>query len=160
MNVDDKSSWVVHGLAKLLEETTKVKEKLQGYPTELQTKPDISAELLVMLSMADDFVELVEPSFMPRESQIEMRITDNTGLDFTPWFLEKVSFLKSNVKDLIKALEPKAGDVVPPSSPKMTNLKWHQELIDAPLELVLQYARTVYDQVLTDKLEIREISST
>ncbi|RBW68860.1 hypothetical protein [Bacillus taeanensis] len=107
--MSDYSSPVVHAAAKILELSKELESKLQGYLLDTEERPDISYELLKILTIADDLVQLGNPEQtsgeffgLPKEvvvgSKEPVSFSNQHGWDFGPWFREKSTNIKDGVK--------------------------------------------------------------
>ncbi|MGS2777513.1 hypothetical protein ACVBAX_09045 [Robertmurraya sp. GLU-23] len=103
-------------LEEILRLAESAEDKLEGYLKTTTEKPEVSAELLKIFYLSDEFVELFNPSKetgeihgLPKENVLGARyakqITTKGEMDFTPWFTEKTNNIKKGVKKTIKSLD-------------------------------------------------------
>lgn len=166
----DKTSFVSHRLAAILEASNRAEKKLEHYLAGSDEKPDIVPELFEMLNAADDLVELVNPSKtvgefhgLPKSvsttefSRVLFTHSENPEWDFAAWYGEKVSQLKRFVKLLIGYWETGYRQLALPDSSIETPQEYISEGIQSSLEAISGYAQVVFDEILNGRLEVQEI---
>ncbi|GAA0615588.1 hypothetical protein GCM10009001_36030 [Virgibacillus siamensis] len=163
--MSDYSSPVVHSVAKILELSRDIENKLQGYLVEKHERPDISYELLKVLTIADDLTQLADPEKtsgeffgLPKDvvggSKHPVSFSNNLGWDFGPWFGEKSASLKEGVKRVIMnwELDPDTVNLVE-NAPMSTN-EYVRDGIDSGLHEVRTYAKVIFDQLFSDRVKV------
>lgn len=166
----DKTSFVSHRLAAVLEGCKGVDGKLGDYLVDSDERPDLVPELFEMLNSADDLVELASPSKTSGEyhglpksatttefSRIVFTHTENPDWDFAAWYGEKVSELKFHVKLFIGywGMDHRRLETRSPS-PEVSR-EYIRRGLQSSLSAVRRYAEVVFDEVVNGRLEIREI---
>jgi hypothetical protein len=163
----DLSSVVTRKLASILETCDLAEEKLRPYLAGAEEKPDLVPELFELLNSVDDLLEMVVTTTdtghalgLPKSatslcfSRILFTHLQNPDWDFTTWFREKVTNTKGGVKSLIahchEDQEVTGGNGEP---------DYVREGIEHSLEVIRAYTKGVFNEVLSDRLEIKEISA-
>ena len=172
MSREDKSSFVIHKLAAILEACKKAESKTEFYLVTSDEKPDLIPELFQILNSVDDLLELVNPSKTVGEyhglsrqettlgfSRILFSHLDKPEWDFTAWFGEKVSQIKFFTKNLIEYWEMDYREVKLGPGALVTPKEYVRDEIVRNLGSIKAYAQLVFDEVLNDRLEIEEIST-
>ena len=106
----------------------------------------------------DDLIELVNPEKTPGEfhglsksatgefSRVLFTHIDNPDWDFSAWFGDKTSNIKYYVKSLINCWEEKNNPIEDLKEEMLSNL-----------ESIGIYAQIIFDEVINNRLEIKEI---
>ena len=171
MNSEDRSSFVTHKLATILDSCKKAESKVASYLLTSDEKPDLIPELFQILNSVDDLMELVNPSKTAGEfhglpksaitefSRVLFTHLDKSEWDFTAWFGEKVSQIKFFSKRLIEHWEMDYREVELRPGTLVTPKEYVRDEIVRNLGNVKTYARLVFDEVVNDRLEIKEVSA-
>lgn len=163
--MSDYSSPVVHSVAKILELSRDIENKLQGYLVDKHERPDISYELLKILTIADDLTQLADPEKtsgeffgLPKDvvagSENSVSFSNSLGWDFGPWFSEKSTSLKKGVKKVIKNWELDPDTVTLVDNAPMSNNEYVRDGIDSGLHEVRTYAKVIFDQLFSDRVKV------
>ncbi|WP_010531751.1 hypothetical protein [Lentibacillus jeotgali] len=163
--MSDYSSPVVHSVAKVLELSRDIEEKLQGYLVDKHERPDISYELLKILTIADDLTQLVDPEKISGEffglpkdvvagSKEPVSFSNNLGWDFGPWFSEKSTSLKKGIQKVIKNWDCDPNTVNLVSDAPMSKNEYLRYGIDSGLHEVKTYAKVIFDQLFSDQVNV------
>lgn len=145
-------------LKQIIEMAEQAGVKAQGYPISTKEKPDISVELLYIVSLSDELMNVIDPDRksgeyfgMPRENivgaQRPRKIQTNDGIDFTPWFAEKIRHIKDGAKDASKHWMVNVEDVYLREDAPFTPEEFVLESITGGLERAKIYAQTVLDMI-------------
>ncbi|MCM3741794.1 hypothetical protein M3210_16195 [Oceanobacillus luteolus] len=165
--MSDYSSIVVHSAATILELCKDLDEKLKGYLVETDDRPDISYELLKILTISDDLVQLANPDKisgeffgLPKEvvggSKEAAVFSNDHGWDFGPWFGEKSGSIKLGIKKVIKYWEMDPETVELHEEAQITSKEFVRVRIDSGIREVKAYAKVVFDQFFSDKVSVEK----
>ena len=132
--------------------------KVNGYLTTTRLRPDISKELLTILNLSDDLVELFNPTKqsgeyfgLPKEMVLGAKtpktISTTDGIDFTSWFAEKTTKIKTSVKDAITYWEFNPDTLQLREGAPMTSDEYIIDGLESGLARAMAYAETVRDMI-------------
>ena len=168
----DKTSYVSLKLATILEACKSADGKIKDYLSNSEEKPDLVPELFQMLNSVDDLLELAIPTKTTGEfhglskSETNLVFTkvlfthlDRPDWNFTAWFSEKVANIKLYVKKLILYWEMDYQEIQLRQDAPGTPKEYIKDGVKSNLENIKIYTQLVFDEVLNNRLEIKEISS-
>jgi len=169
----DISTALTHRLTAILEDCRRIEPALQGYLTVNDERPNISFELLRILSNAFSAYALLEPDKeagefhgLPRaacsaeeSAVLEIRHTErDADWDFQPWLSEKLSRLQTAAKGLVVYWLTDPSSVALRKEAPVTARDWLRQMIALHFGELKQKAMTVFEEVCSDKLEIKQTS--
>lgn len=145
-------------LQMIIDSAILAEEKCSGYPNQIKSRPDIAYELLIILNLADDLIEVINPGKqaqeyfgIPKEALINAKhpseIISNSGLDFTNWFAEKVTYIKLGVKRAIKYWEMDPETLQLSENAPITKEDYISDGIFSSLHQIKTYAETVFGMI-------------
>ncbi len=171
MITKDISTALTHQLSTILEDCRRIEPALQAYLRVNDERPNINFELLRILSNALSAYALLEPDKeagefhgLPRaacsaedSSGLEIRHTKRDAeWDFRPWLSEKLNRLQSASKDLVGIWLTDPSSVVLHKEAPVTARDWLQQMIALHFGELKQKAATVFEEVCSDRLEIKQ----
>lgn len=170
----DISTALTHHLSTILEDCRRIEPALQAYLKANDERPNINFELLRILSNALAAYGLLEPDKeagefhgLPRAActteeltGLEIRHTDREAdWDFRPWLSEKLNRLQAAAKGLVGYWLTDLSSVVLHKEAPVTARDWLRQMIALHFGELKQKALTVFDEVCSDKLEIKQTGS-
>jgi len=168
----DISTALTHQLSAILEDCRCIEPALQAYLRVNDERPNINFELLRILSNALSAYGLLEPDKeagefhgLPREvcspdepAELEIRHTEqDADWDFGPWLSEKLSRMQTAAKDLVGVWLTDPRSVVLHKEAPVTARDWLRQIIALHFGELKQKATTVFEDVCSDKLEIKQM---
>ena len=168
----DISMALTHQLSAILEDCRRIEPALQAYLRVNDERPNIHFELLRILSNALSAYGLLEPDKeagefhgLPREAcspdepaELEIRHTEqDADWDFRPWLSEKLSRMQTAAKDLVGIWITDPSSVVLHKEAPVTARDWLRQMIALHFGELKQKATTVFEEVCSDKLEIKQM---
>ena len=170
----DISTALTHRLSSILEDCRRIEPALLGYLTGTAERPNISFELVRILSNALSAYALLEPDKeagefhgLPRaacsadESEVlEIRHAErDADWDFKPWLSEKLNCLQTAAKKLAAYWVTDPSSVALHKDAPMAERDWLRQMIALHFRELQQKALTVFEEVCSDKLEIKQESN-
>ena len=174
MTKKDISTALTHHLSTILQDCRRIEPALQAYLKVDEERPNISFELLRILSNALAAYGLLEPDKeagefhgLPRAActrdeptRLEIRHTDqDADWDFRPWLCEKLNRLQTTAKGLVGYWLTDPSSVVLHKEAPVTARDWLRQMIALHFGELKQKALTVFEEVCSDKLEIKQTGS-
>lgn len=159
----DPTSSIYHTLARLLESTRRLRAIGDEAGRSQSGERDTFLHLLHVLVEADTLLQYVDPDTDPAEvfglprsataagakPSLVFTHADRPGWDFEAWFADKASGVKRAAKALCAlCIEEQDG--------RRREEEPFQEAFAYHLKVVESYARTIFDQISDDKLQIGE----
>jgi hypothetical protein len=169
MNNRDIGSELTWKLSAILEDCKRIEPILTSYLRDTDDRPEISAELLRVLSNALGAYELLQPDKLagefhglPREActsdedpQLAIRHLERPAdWDFQPWLLEKLNAMQSAAKRLVKEWLTDLNGIRLRADAPMTPKEWLRSGIMMHFRELQGKAKTVFEEVCSDKLQI------
>ena len=156
--MENVKEFYVPKLKNIIDAANLAEGKLNRYLKETKTRPDISYELLQILTLSDDLVELFNPTKssgeyfgLPKEvvmgSKFPRTITLDNGIDFTSWFAEKTTNIKLGIKRTIKYWEMNPNTLKLVEDAPMSVEDYILDGIFSGLHQVKTYATTICDML-------------
>ncbi len=171
MITKDISTALTHQLSTILEDCRRIEPALQDYLKVRDERPDINFELLRILSNALSAYALIEPDKeagefhgLPRaacstgeSTGLQIRHTERDAeWEFRPWLSEKLNRLQGAAKDLVGIWLTDPSSVVLHKEAPVTARVWLRQMIALHFGELKQKATTVFEEVCSDRLEIKQ----
>lgn len=168
---NDISTELTHHLSTILEDCRRIEPALQAYLKTSDERPNINFELLRILSNSLAAYGLLEPDKeagefhgLPRAacvtekpSKLEIRHTEReVEWDFRPWLCEKLSRLQKAAKGTVAYWLTEPSSVVLHKEASVTARDWLRQMIALHFGELKQKALTVFEEVCSDRLEIKQ----
>lgn len=174
MSKRDISADLTWKLSAILEDCRRIEPILGAYLKETDERPEISAALLLILSNALGAYELLQPDKfagefhgLPREAcsldgdpAVAIRHLERPAeWDFQPWLLEKLNDMQSAAKCLVKEWLTDLNSIRLKADAPMTPREWLRDGIMMHFHVLQGKAKTVFEEVCSDKLQIQTNAS-
>ena len=171
MNTKDISTALTHQLSSILEDCRRVEPALQAYLKVNDERPNIHFELLRILSNALSAYALLEPDKesgefhgLPRaaciaedSSGLEIRHSERDAeWDFRPWLSDKLNRLQVAAKGLVGTWLTDPSSVLLHKEARVTARDWLRQMIGLYFGELKHKAATVFEEVCSDRLEIKQ----
>jgi hypothetical protein len=171
MITKDINTLLTHQLSTILEDCRRIEPQLQAYLKVNDERPNINLELLRILSNALSAYGLLEPDKeagefhgLPRAAcspdepaEMEIRHTEqDAAWDFHPWLSEKLNRLQVAAKRLVGIWLTDPNSVVLHKEAPVTARDWLRQMIALHFGELKQKATTVFEEVCSDRLEIKQ----
>jgi hypothetical protein len=169
MNKLDLGTDLTWKLSAILENCKRIEPLLGAYLKDSDERPQISVELLAILSDAIEAYELFHPDKMagefhglpPEACSIEKRpqlvirhSESNPDWDFQPWLLEKLNVMQWAAKGLVREWLKDLSSVRLCEEAPTTPREWLKDGIMRHFDELTRKATTIFEEVCSDKLQI------
>lgn len=173
MNKRDIGTELTWKLSAILEDCKRIEPMLMAYLNETDKRPEISAELLRILSNALGAYELLQSNKsagefhgLPREAcssdvdpQVAIRhIERPADWDFHPWLLEKLNAMQSAAQELVKEWLTDVNSISLREGSPITPREWLRSGILRQFRELQDKAKTIFEEICSDRLQIQSIA--
>ncbi len=171
MSARDATQEAYRATAIILTSCKHIEGPLKDYLLKNDERPEISFDLLRIVTYADDLLQMVQPDKVQGEFHgvpacaldtsgkraIRFRHNDRpSGWDFAAWYGEKATGIKQGARDLVRYWLMDVKDVTLSEMAPVSPREWLREMILMSYRQVQGYARVVFDEIHKDGLVLEE----